>query len=134
MNEANQQAISIATPTAEVGKSIVAAAEEQRRQRFQEKVVAIADSEMEAKIIAERKIEFYQKCLKMSNKRLAAIEAGEWKIVNGQFAFNDAELAKGVMVPLKDEDILLGFYGGAAGRGKQLETAFRTLTHVNEVG
>jgi hypothetical protein len=132
MNDEAKQAISIATPTAEVGRSIVAAAQEQRRARFQDKVVAICDSELEAVVIAERKIEFYQKCLEHSKKRLAAIEAGEWQIVNGQFAFNDSELTKTPMVPMKDEEIMLGWFGGAAGRGKMDAQKVRTI--LNEVG
>jgi hypothetical protein len=72
MNDKNEtDSISTIIPTANVGKSIVLAAQDKRRQRFQDKVIAIADAELEAISNAERRIEFYKTCVEHSRKRLA---------------------------------------------------------------
>lgn len=79
--------------TAELGKHIVAAAQEERRKRFSAKVIAIADSEMESISVNEKRIEYHKACLELSKKKLAAIEAGEFTVNNrGVFQYNAKEL------------------------------------------
>jgi hypothetical protein len=126
MNDEAKTEQGLSVPSAEVGKSIVEAAKELRRKRFSDKVVAIADSELEAIAIAEKKIAYYQNCLEFSKKRLAAIEAGEFTVTQNEFTFNNPELTKTPMIPLTDSEVLLGF-GGASGTGKQSGMTIRSL-------
>ena len=83
----------IAVSNAEIGKTIIQAATAERQKRFNARIVQIADSEMESVAVCKRKLDYYQLQLTKAEKRLAAIDAGEFTISDsGTFQYNDEAL------------------------------------------
>lgn len=91
---------------ATLGKTLVEAAKEKRRQRFSENVVQIVDSLMESIEVNARRIEFHTKMTEMLKTRLDAIEAGEFKISGrGELKYNDEKLNEALPVLTSDQSI-----------------------------
>lgn len=117
MTEDAKPELNLTLSTSELGKTIVQAAQDERRKRFTAKIVAIADSEMESISVNEKKLEYYKTLVDLSKQRLAAIEAGEFTISDrGAFQFKN----EGLRMPNEDTPIddLISKFQMATARSK----------------